>query len=223
MSKLKILSVLISGVCACGINVTNADDFVSFSQLVGDFDAGTAGLEIAMPNIKNFDLNPVDGYPESFGLKYDVYTSGTKTLLYSTAWRYFNRPALPVGCTVSSNFDTEFSPKFLRRSDSTRMHMAIVTYLGCFDGAQWIYKDNSAIYSADVKAVSPGATWAYKLDGYYMDGVDGIDTNNDGLTDTLLVSHTYDTPMGGANAYVLGLNPGTGAISIPAVTYPLLR
>jgi hypothetical protein len=220
----KLMSALVCGVCACGTGVTNADDFVSFAPLVGDFDATNPGLEAAVPTFKYFDVNPVDGYMESFGVRFDVYNAGTKTLRYSTAWRYFNLPALPAGCSAPTSLnDYELSPKFLRRSDTTRIHMGINYGMSCSNGSNWVEKRNSGIYSADVSS-SSGTTWVYKLAGIGLDGFEGIDTNNDGVNDTLLVTHGYETQTpAGFNVYILGLNPATGAVSVPAVTYPVVR
>jgi len=223
MNKLKLMSALVCGICGCITGGAYADNFTSFAPLVGNFD-GVAGLETAVPNIVNYDAN-VDGYPESYGIRFDVYAAGTKTLKYSTAWRYFDRPALPAGCTDPSNMFWDTSAKVLRRTGTTRIHFGGSEYLGCWDGvnAKYVELDNSGIYSADVSS-SAGTTWVYKLVGYQMDGFEGIDTDGDGVNDTLLVSHGYDVTSGidGENIYIVTLNPATGAF-LSGVTYPFKR
>lgn len=223
MNRFKLVSALIGGICAWGTGIAHADDFLSFAPLVGNFD-GVAGLETAVPNIKNYDAD-MDGYPESLGIRFDVYAAGTKTLKYSTAWRFFNRPALPAECTDPTNAYWDTSVKMLRRTGTTRIHFGMSEYLGCWDSVNMknIELDNSGIYSADVSS-SSGTTWVYKLANHQIDGLEGIDTDGDGTTDTLMVTHGYDVPIGidGMNIYVVTLNPATGAV-LSYATYPVSR
>jgi hypothetical protein len=222
MFKAKYLSVVL---CSAGIlsaSQAMGDDFYSFDALVGEFDAGNAGLEIAMLNIKDYDLNPVDGYPEQFGIRFDVYTAGTKTLRYSTPWRYFNRPAIPAGCSPTNGFFEDMSPKILRRTGTTRIHIGFTHSLECFNGGDWVSSYASNIYSTTVTP-TPGTTWMYKLPGYELTGFEGIDTNNDGINDTLMLTHIYDVGVDDANAFIVFLNPATGAAALPNATYPIKR
>jgi len=222
MKKMNLMSALVYGMCACGTGLAYADEFFSFAPFVGNFD-GVAGLETALPNIKNYDAN-LDGYPESFGIRFDVYAAGTKTLKYSTAWRYFNRPAIPANCDPAYIY-WDSSVKALRRTGTTRIHFGGHESLECWDTVNQknVGLANSYIYSADVSSAA-GTIWVYKLAGHTMDGFEGIDTDGDGVNDTLMVSHTYDVTAGidGGNAYIVTLNPATGAI-LSNVTYPISR
>jgi hypothetical protein len=224
MNKSKLMAALLCGVCGWGAGVANADAYINLTSLVGDFSAANVGLETAVPNIKNYDANQ-DGYPESYGFRFDVYAAGTKNLLYSTAWRYFNRLAIPAGCTDQSQIYWDSEPKTLRRSGTARIHWAFSHYLGCWDSVnqKFVELDSSTIYSADVSS-AVGTTWVYKLPGYRMDGFDGIDTDGDSVNDTLMVSHGYDVSAGieGSNVYIVTLNPANGTI-LSYATYPVER
>jgi len=223
MNKSKLMAALLCGFCGWGTGVANADSYINLASLVSDFSAANAGLETAVPNIKNYDAN-LDGYPESYGFRFDVYATGTNNLLYSTAWRYFDRPAIPAGC-IGQQQVWNYEPKTLRRSGTTRIHWALVHYLGCWDNVnqKFVELENSTIYSADVSSAA-GTTWVYKLPGYRMAGFDGIDTDGDGVNDTLMVTHDYDVTTGieGGNVYMVTLNPATGAI-LSYATYPVER
>lgn len=225
MNKSKLMAALLCGFCGWGTGVANADSYINLSSLVGDFSAANPGMETAVPNIKNYDAN-LDGYPESYGFRFDVYATGTKNLLYSTAWRYFDRLTIPAEC-IGQVQEWNSEPKTLRRSGTTRIHWAFSHYLGCWDNVnqKFVELENSSVYSADVSSAA-GTTWIYKLAGYGIAGFDGIDTTipPDGVNDTLLVTHGYDVPVGieGGNAYIVTLNPANGAI-LSRVTYPIER
>jgi hypothetical protein len=227
------------GLCMVGIHATSAwaleQPRVS-EPLFEDFNAANAGPEIAIPYFKEVDTN-ADGYPDIIKLRFDVYTAGTNTLLYSSALKSFATPAIPSGCTPTTPQDFNFSYNLTPRAReaqldsnavlhnaSPRVHAVLNMELRCLDGVSpdWVTSRNVGVYSADLSSAA-GTAWSRIFTGVAAWSFGGVDIDGDLITDKLLLSVTSQPATGGTNITVHALEPATGAYFVPSKTYPMIR
>jgi hypothetical protein len=212
-----------------------------FGNFLADTDPGNgspwnAGLEVAVPYFKLNDTSPADGYPESVSVSFRIYAKGTTTLKYITPAKLVLTPAIPSGCTDPNQFEFDWNPGFARRlaqldssgafvDEAKRMHVGLNMEVNCFNGNNWVWSDSAGVYSANLSGVAgtgnPVASWSRSFAGKFLFGLNGIDTDNNLVTDQLTLT-TVSGPENNENATVYIVNAGTGA-NITVNTYPLVR
>ncbi|MEZ5541719.1 MAG: hypothetical protein R3F42_06720 [Pseudomonadota bacterium] len=216
---------------ACYAGGAAADGFVDVKPFMGDFHG--SGLEMATPYIKANDANS-DGYPESITFQYRVYTAGTSSLVAATPPRIFPTPAIPVGCSPASpiSFDFDYDYTARRRGaalDSTgslvgasnRIHSGINMWLDCWDGSDDVFVTAVAIYSADLSGAT--SVWTKYFAGVELAGMDGVDTDDNLISDTLMLGLSKQSTAVSEDLLVVAVNPQTGATVLTPRFYPTLR
>jgi len=238
-----VLSVLMLGNAAA-----DADPARNLNKLFGNLWGPTtqpavfSDYEVAVPRFTAIDVAPADGYPEQIRVNFLIFSAGTSTLKYITPAGTFNTPPIPAGCSPTDPnkpFDFDWNPHFARRdagltsaaalqAEGRRLHMTVNMDLDCWTGTTSEFVETSAVYSANTSGVAgptnPIASWARVFPGKFGFGLNGVDTDGDLVTDTLMITNGYDIDPNGTqtNVDIYFLNPGTGAI-LHANTYGIVR
>lgn len=201
----------------------------NLSDAFGDFHA-TAGYEIATPFFNAVDAN-ADGYPESINVSIKVFTAGTTTLLRQTAAMSIPTPAIPAGCTAATAADWLSMEVTVRRRepelnssarvapDNKRMHLGINMDVDCPTSGNLTM--SGAVYSADLSGTgasgSPGASWVKSWKGRLIEGLNGIDLDNDLVSDAVMITTGGPTSTGW-NFQVVYARGSDGAINTTTTT-----
>lgn len=202
----------------CSAFASAGEQLLDTQNLVGDFAPQSSGLEVVVPYQRvTTDGN---GIPLSNSTRFDVYTLGSSSRLYSSTAKSFSF-SLPWWvlnyCTID-DFDEPQPGDLIARSGS-RLVWASGLSLSCWDGAtQWSH-DRVWIFGADVGTAS-GASWRFEVNGK-LQGGHGRDTNGDGRADQLLIAYSTQSGNSADVTYTV-LNFSTGSV-VSSNTYPTLR
>jgi hypothetical protein len=196
-----------------------ADSFQDSAPLYRNVNAASPGMEIIMPRSTRSGSDPL-GNPLGYKKRFDVYPAGQSTRLYGSASRTF---VFPNSCTNPQPYSRwSEDEKVVALPNSSRTEMAFTIQRGCTEQAGGALKRSYGIfiYSADL-ANGSGTVWTKaftSVNDLYLDSFQGVDTNDDGVVDALMVVITYATNTGYGKRFLI-LNETTGA-AISDSSYP---
>lgn len=201
----KKLSMSLAAIAVTASLSVNAheDDFSSLSR---DVDPGYAGPEAIVPFIKETPDSNGDGIPEKLAVSFKVFQGGTNTLIRQTTAKGLYYPAIPCTSPAANSLRTDFKGRFQGRPGSQRGHVAYQLQVSCWDTSDNTEKEayKTYVYSADL--YTGASVWLLGL-GQELQSFHGMDTNGDGVNDTLVLMTWVNQDMD-----VRVLNPATGAI-----------
>jgi hypothetical protein len=161
------------------------DNLINWKPLIQDSVEGSPGLEEIIPRVTLKDSN-TDGIVDQAFMSFDVWTVGTRNLLFRTRQRGVNLPVMP--CNSPVDFDTDLSVKFTNETGG-RSNVVVLFRISCVESGAIVEKMayKTVVYSADVTR-SPAAGGDSWKQVWNADAVsfDNIDWDNDTVNEIIL-------------------------------------
>jgi len=219
MKKAYFLSLALA--VGIGVNIASvrADDFIDTEKLAKDLNNDGTLDTTVVPLFKVEADGNSDGVPDRMVFWFNVYPIGSSTKTLETTHKLVALPANPCSNPSSSNFD--YRVKFLGLRNTVRSHALIETRVECQENGTFEYKEayKTTVYSANVS--TGGGVWVYYINRWAI-GLDGIDTDGDGISDTLQLITGFEPAPNSENLNVRLMNPSNGA-EISSGFYPVIR
>ncbi len=184
------------------------DKFINWKPLIKDSVAGSPGLEEIVLRVTLKDSN-ANGVADQAFISFDVWTAGTKNLLFTTRQKGVNLPVLP--CTKPVDFDTDISVKFTNETDG--MSNAVVLFkMSCVNSSAIKEKEayKTVVYSADVtrSPAAGGDSWKQAWNGNVV-SFDNLDWDNDTVEEIILNLASGQANGTGIRTIILRQSDGT--------------
>jgi len=201
----------------------------NLADMFGDYHA-TTGHEVTVPQFVMVDAN-ADGYPENIKIRYRVFSAGqagNTTPLHLTPFKTVATPALPAGCDPAQAADELDIELVVRRRDSQldssgilvdenkRMHIGVNMEVDCFNGSEFVWAQAGAVYSADLSGAA-ATTWVKAWQGRIIEGINGVDLDDDLVSDAVMITHGGPTATGW-NLGIVYARGADGKISTDSTT-----
>jgi hypothetical protein len=198
-------------------------DFNDPTPLYREVNAANPGLETVMPYIVRAGKYGAL-IPATVTFSFRVFPARSTNRLYATASRTFNVPRPCSTANFSLIYNTDDS-EVLALPGSTRTHIALTYRVECEERGTSKSKSLVFVYSANVAAAN-GAVWTKTFDNRAVKLFQGVDTDGNGIQDSLMLNMYYENTTGGAtdrnNTRIVILNQTTGAV-ISDVVYETQR
>jgi len=219
MKKAYFLSLAMVMGMAVNISTARADDFIDTEKLAKDLNNDGTLDTTVVPLFKVEADGNGDGVPDRMVFWFNVYPIGSNTKTLETGHKLVALPANPCSNPTYSNFD--FRVKFLGLRNTVRSHALIETRVECQESGTLDYKEayKTTVYSANLSTGT--GVWVYYVNRWAI-GLDGIDTDGDGISDTLQLLTGFEPAADNENVNVRLMNPSNGA-EIASSFYPVVR